>query len=305
MLFIVCPSPSLDCFATATPEGLSVHQQIAGGSGIRVGRSLRHWDTKVQVIAPLGGFNGYHIRRLLKAEGLPTRTLMGPIPTRQYCYTHMDNTLLSQEIAFSGHNPQGYAHFEKALRPYLKKAKTLLLCGPLPPHFPEDSYAQWMRMAQTENPGINIYMSAPGNTMRRTLSEATVRLTGLILSRREWETWTGLDFSKHNVAKHSTKTASQISHTVVTDGANPVIGCLQETLYTCTPPTFSDGNPSLSVGNKDAFMAGFVWGLAHQQLSAPEAMQAGTLAATHHSFGKALSRRDLRSHLHQVELGTL
>lgn len=306
MLFIVCPTPSLDCFASATPSGLLVYSQTAGGSGIRVGRTLQQWDTKVQIIAPLGGFNGYHVRRLLKAEGLPTRTLMGPIPTQQTCYiqTH-DKGMITQEIQFAGHNPQGFANFTKTLIPYFKKAKTLLFCGPLPTHFPEDSYANWIRMAQTENPDMAIYMSASGKTMRTTLTDTTIRLTGITLSRSEWEAWTGLDFSKQTFAQHSATTASHITHTVVIDGENPVISHHQGHYYRCTPPTFADEIPGGSIKNEhphEIFMAGFVWGLAHQKLSPEAALQAGTLAAAHHCFGKQLSQRDLRKNLNMVEV---
>lgn len=317
MLLIVCPNPSLDCFATPTPTGISVYREIAGGSGINVGRSLRQLDTKIKVVAPLGGFNGYHVRRLLKAEGLPTRTLMGPINTRQTCYTtrsqHVtfgnsaspeERTLTLEDIYFEGENPQGYATFTKTLIPYFKKAHTVLFCGALPPHFPSDSYAMWCRMI--ENPDTAIYMDTPGQTLSATLAHPDVRLTGIKINRHEWEAWTGVGFSTESFPQQSAAAAHRIAHIVVTDGPNPIMGYHQGRQISCRPLVFSDTqDPGYSVGSGDAFMAGFVWGLAHQRLSETEALQAGTLAAAHHYFNKPLSRRYLRSHLNHVEVASL
>ena len=297
MLLIVCPNPSLDCFATPTATGISVYREMAGGSGINVGRILRQLDTKLQVVAPLGGFNGYHVRQLLKAEGLPSRTLMGPINTRQTCYT----ALTIEYIHFEGKNPQGYANFTKTLRPYFKKAHTVLFCGTLPPHFPSDSYAMWCRMI--ENPNTAIYMDTPGQILSATLGHPDIRLTGIKINRHEWEAWTGVGFSRESFAQQSEAVAPRIAHIVVTDGPNPIMGYHQGQQLSCTPLVFADTQDrGQVVGIGDAFMGGWVWGLAHQKLSPTEALQAGTLAAAHHYAGKPLSRRYLQSHLNHVEV---
>ncbi len=308
MLLIVCPNPTLDCFATQTPTGAAVHSQRAGGKGINAGRTLRQLDTKAKIITPVGGFNGYHVRKLLKAERLPARTIMGHVNTRQLIYAQSDTGVAKQEIAFIGHNPQAFSTFTKALIPYFKKATAVLFCGSLPSSFPTDSYAQWIQALQIENKDCPVYMDARGQIIRDTLQSAT--MTGVKINRSEWEEWKGLSFSKKSFLEEAKadSEAGRVTQIVVTDEGKTIHGFLTGEAVSTSPyipSEISDDIAKHSVGCGDAFMAGWVWALAHQRLSEREAFQAGTLAAGHHYFGVPLSRRHLRATLNQVEVHAL
>jgi len=312
MLLIVCPNPTLDCFATQTPAGIQVYTETPGGKGTNAGRILRQLDTKVQIVTQVGGFHGYQIRKALKQEGLKTRTLMGPINTRQVLYTWTDaHQLARQEILFPGLNIHGYDAFTKTLLPYFKKASTVMFCGSLPAAFPEDSYAQWTRLIQTEKSDCPIYIDARGSLLKSTFSAPDISLSGIKINRQEWEDWTGLAFSTDNFKTHATPLfeSGRVSQVVVTDEANPIHAAIRGEFFIChpqkseIPTTPRSRHPyPISVGSGDAFMAGFVWASEHQKLSPVEALHAGTIAAAHHYFQKPLSRRELRNNLNSVEV---
>jgi fructose-1-phosphate kinase PfkB-like protein len=305
MLLIVCPNPTLDCFATQTASGVTIYSQRAGGKGINVGRTLRQLDTKAKIITPVGGFNGYHVRKLLKAERLPARTIMGHVNTRQLIYTQNETGVSKQEIAFIGHNPEAFATFTKALIPYFKKANAVLFCGSLPSSFPTDSYVQWIHALHTENKDCPVYIDSRGQIIRDTLQNVSV--TGVKINRREWEAWKDMPFSKDTFLEEAKADASagRMTHIIVTDAGNLTHGALNGEAMSAMPYIPNDIATDTSkhpTGSEDAFMAGWVWALAHQKLSATEAFQAGTLAAGHHYFGVPLSRRGLRDALSQVEV---
>lgn len=312
MLLIVCPNPTLDCFATQTPAGIQVYTETPGGKGTNAGRILRQLDTKFQIVTQIGGFHGYQIRKALKQEGLKTRTFMGPINTRQVLYTWTDaHQLARQEILFPGLNSHGYDQFTQILLPYFKKASTIMFCGSLPPCFPEDSYAQWARLIHAEKHDCPIYVDARGALLQSTLSSPDISLTGIKINRQEWEDWTGIAFSLANFKAHARPLfeSGRVTKIVVTDEAKPIHAAIRGEFFICHPQTSKEAtNPRskhpypISVGGGDAFMAGFVWACEHQKLSAIEALQAGTMTAAHHYFQKSLSRRGLRDALSQVEV---
>lgn len=272
MVLVVTPNPCLDrtLFVDAHRSSGRVEVQkvteVAGGKGSNVCRVFKELGVPCVHLVPLGGYIGERVLQLLTREGITT------IPVWIRSSTRVVTTVVDQKwhqiVYFEPPHTMEQEEKEEFLRKFAalqENADFVLLCGSLPPSFPE-----FYKEALSRSQGKRVIIDGRGEALRTLSSypfgvkmnkeEAELTLGKPLEQKEDWEAFFNFFFTRG------------VQIVILTLGKEGAVLGRRDGFLLAQPPEVPVVNP---VGSGDAFLAGFVYGLLRLG-SFEEAMRFGT-----------------------------
>ena len=249
-----------------------VRSVVAGGKAANVVRAARHLGLDGAMVAVLGGHAGAWYREALEARGIGLHEVAVAGETRT-CLSVLDEATgeLTELYEAGVHlRDDDWPRVEAALRAALDDGSdgtVVVLAGSLPPGTPVDGYARLARIATAA--GARAVVDSDGDSLRAALVE---RPWLVKVNAAEAETVTGASARTRDRAAAAARDLRErgAANAIVTRGVHgAVLATADGTWALANLPPAHRG--PFSVGSGDAFLAGFLAGLA-RGLPPPEAL---------------------------------
>ncbi len=279
VLLIVCPNLCLDRvvvvrdFATGRVNRSESTAVLASGKGLNVARAARVLGAEVTVVGVMGNDEaGRSIARGARAHGIHLHAVRVEGPSR-VCTLIVDPGREETVINEPGPAVEAGAArlLMEAVLAGLRRARTVVLAGSLPPGLSDDFYAQAIGAARTKQ--IPVLLDAAGTPLRLGLA-AHPQLVKV--NRAELADATGRSLSSlEDVLAGAGDLLTPGCQVVVTMGAEGAALVAPEGRWHLTPPSVQRVN---TIGAGDSLTAGLAVSLL-RGLPLREAARAGIAAA--------------------------
>jgi len=280
VIHLVTLNPALDLFLDLERPlsgkiGKVNHFELEpGGKALNIARFLR--KAKVPFVVWLGTGGGQdptHVlyRSLLAREKIKVRFLSSVVPIRF-------NVVLVEKKSSSKFNHPGfetnYTGFYKLLKA-VKKVDHLVLTGRLPQGDNEALYTSWVDLFSRKGARVSIDTSGKPLGLALKAHPWFFKVNRFELSEGLAQKFKDLNEVLPFVKKHWVRTG--FKQGVVTDGAKGALGWAYPEAYWLSGPTAPQDSV---VGAGDAFLAGYLFGLAKKKSFKETLLWAGAFGAT-------------------------
>jgi len=246
---------------------------VPGGKAVNVVRAARHLGLDGEVVAVLGGHAGSWYRAALAERSIPLHAVEVAGETR-ICLSILDEaTGALTEFYEAGVELAGedWPRVEDALRAALATdpvGAAVVLAGSLPPGAPVDAYARLARIAAERGARAVIDIGGPPLAGALAVRPWLVKINAL-----EAETLTGTSARTRDRAVAAARSLREMGamNAVVTRGVHGAVLATADGAWALgnLPPALRG---QFSVGSGDAFLAGFLAGIARGS-SMPDALR--------------------------------
>lgn len=231
-------------------------EESCGGRGINASCVIHSFGGRTAAISTVGGEPGERLRRFLGCCGFPVDTVDVKAPTRTNLNIS-DRHGLTIKLNERGLpvDPDELARIELAVNKRLPEAKWLMLCGSLPPGFPNDFYARLIEHAKqlgvrtlldTDGDALQLGLEACPTVVAPNQPEAERLLNKVLLTRMQI-----LDAAER-IRMMGPKLV------ILSVGSRGAVGAREGQLIEAIPPRVEIGSP---IGAGDALAASFVWSM--------------------------------------------
>ncbi|MGW5053380.1 1-phosphofructokinase family hexose kinase [Actinokineospora sp. NPDC004072] len=258
MILTCTPNPALDVsyqvdrVVPGTTHRIRSVLERAGGKGFNVSRVLAQMGVPTLAVGPVGGILGDSLRADLIESGLPHELLPVTAATRMtvavVAADPPDATMFNEPGGPM--SEADWARLRDLIAKHLRRASALVCSGSLPPDAPEDTYAQFVRLAKDfEVPAV---VDVGGPALR---AAAAAGADILKPNAEELRSAVGTDDPLAGARELLALGAGAV---VVSLGAAGSLAVTPDATWRAVPPRI-DGNPT---GAGDAAVAALADGLA-------------------------------------------
>jgi 6-phosphofructokinase 2 len=248
--------------------------ESAGGRGINASCVIHSFGGKTLAIAPSGGESGKRFQAMLCGCGFPVDL----VPMDKEIRTNLtitDRRGLTIKLNHPGPNltKAESDRLVDAVRPKLRGAAWLMLCGSLPPGVPSGFYSKLIRMAQEQ--GVKTLLDTDGEALVEGVKAAP---TVVAPNQQEAERLlnTALITQGHFLDAAERIRQMGPENVVLSLGSRGAMGATATGLIEAIPPRVEAVCP---IGSGDALAAAFVWAQAEGS-SFADALRWGVAAGT-------------------------
>lgn len=257
-----------------------VRSVVAGGKAANVVRAARHLGLDGAMVAVLGGHAGAWYREALEARAIGLHEVAVAGETRTCLSVLDESTGELTELYEAGVRlrDEDWPRVEAALRAALgdgTDGTVVVLAGSLPPGTPVDGYARLARIA-TEA-GARAVVDSDGESLLAALAQGPWLVK---VNAAEAETVTGSSARTRDRGAGAARDLRErgAANAIVTRGVHGAVLATADGTWALGNLPASHRGP-FSVGSGDAFLAGFLAGLARGQQPAEALSLAGAAGA--------------------------
>lgn len=247
----------------------------AGGKGINVSRQLNKLGVKNLAVTFLGGEHGRRLRAALTAEEIVFTAINTSAETRYGSViiddgsgkvTHYfgENALISKEESDA---------FKTKLEKMIQNCEYVVFCGSSPSPECDSIFAYGLELAEKHDKSS--ILDSYGESLKIALDKNP---TVVHLNKKEAGEYVGFPLSTEDDFIEALKiiSAKGVKISVITDGGNAFYANSFGFNYKVTPPTIDKIDET---GSGDAFVAGFLFGLSHDEILTDTLKHAAALGA--------------------------